>query len=273
MADLNKISNTIKATQGLDEIKRQVNDVKNSNLTDDEKNKALKSHDKMVKTTIIVTISIILLFIIICCVICNVVNDDLKVILCLITTVLGTISLIFFSIFQRKLFSDWQNAYEKVDYGFDGLTSDEINKLKPNDKEELLIRKYKKKSLIGALIYLLVLAIEFSIILNLEIAVLSPITIIITIIITVVWYVFEDDYQVSIHRIKSGYYKKSIGFICQKCKNEIKIDFEDLEKYNSLPKNKQGIRIISCSNCGNFVPLYNYDVTLKDYKGYLNKTK
>lgn len=144
---------------------------------------------------------------------------------------------------------------------------------KSNIKEELIIKKYKKKSLISGVIFLLALVIEFFIILRLKIAIYSPITIIITLIITGVWYVFEDTYQVEIHRIESGYYKKSFGFFCQKCKSEVKIDFEDLEKYNSLPRNKQGIRVINCHNCGNHVLLYNFDDALSDYKKYLDQTK
>ena len=227
----------------------------------------------MIKTTLIVTILTCLVATILCGIICNVVEGNLKIILCLIIAGLATIGLISFGLFGRKLFQDFQNAYEKVDNGFDGLTQDVINILKPNNKEELLIKKYKKKSLISGLLFLLAIGFLFTIILALDIEVYSPITIILALIITGIWYFFENTYNVEIHRIKSGYYKQSYDFICEKRKTKVTIKFDELEKYNSLPKNKDGIRVMNCHNCGNPVPFYNYDLTLKEYKKYLDEIK
>ena len=56
MNKLNKISTSINATRGLAEIEQQVNDIKNSNLIEIEKQKALKSHKQMFKTKLILTI-------------------------------------------------------------------------------------------------------------------------------------------------------------------------------------------------------------------------
>lgn len=273
MNKLNKISTSINATRGLAEIEQQVNDIKNSNLTEIEKQKALKSHKQMIKTTLIVTILTCLVATILCGIICNVVEGNLKIILCLIIAELATIGLISFGLFGRKLFQDFQNAYEKVDNGFDGLTQDVINILKPNNKEELLIKKYKKKMLFCGLLFLLAFGLLFIIISILDIEIYSPITIILALIITGIWYFFDDTYNVEIHRIKSGYYKQSYGFICEKCKTKVTIKFDELEKYNSLPKNKNGIRVMNCHNCGNPVPFYNYDLTLKEYKKYLDEIK
>lgn len=184
MNKLNKISTSINATRGLAEIEQQVNDIKNSNLTEIEKQKALKSHKQMIKTTLIVTILTCLVATILCGIICNVVEGNLKIILCLIIAGLATIGLISFGLFGRKLFQDFQNAYEKVDNGFDGLTQDVINILKPNNKEELLIKKYKKKMLFGGLLFLLAFGLLFIIISILDIEIYSPITIILALIIT-----------------------------------------------------------------------------------------
>ena len=273
MDKFNKIANGINTVNNLNEIKQQVETVKNSKLSEEEKNKALKSHNKMIKTSVAVTISIILLVSIICCVICNVIGGDLKIVLCLIVAGLGTIGLILFGIFGRKLFSDWNKAYEKASLEFDGLSEQYIDFLKLSNKEELLIKKYKKKSLLGGLIFLIVLGILITIIVNLKINIYSSTIIISLFIITGVWYVFEDTCQAEIHRIKSGYYKKSIDFICQNCKNEINIKFEEIDKYSSLPKNKDGIRVMPCPKCDNPVPLYNFDMTMQDYKKYLEKIK
>ena len=273
MNKFNKIVTGINTVNNLNEVKQQVATVENSKLSEEEKNKALKSHDKMIKTTVVVTISVILLVAIICGVICNVIDGDLKIILCLIVTGLEIIGLMLFGIFGRKLFSDWNKAYEKASLGFDGLSEQYIDFLKPNNKELLLIKQYKKKSLLWGLIFLIALGIVITIIVNLEIKIHSPIVIISLFIITGVWYVFEDTCQVKIHRIKSGYYKKSFGFICQNCKNEVKIKFEEIDKYSSLPKNKDGIRVMPCPKCNNLVPFYNFDMTMQDYKKYLEEIK
>lgn len=273
MDRFNKIATGINIVNNLSELKQQVATVEKSKLSEEEKNKALKSHDKMIKTSVVVTISVILLLAIICGVICNVIDGDLKITLCLIVVGLGTIGLILFGIFGRKLFPDWHKAYEKASLGFDGLSEQYVDFLKPNSKEELLIKKYKKKSLLGGLIFLIVLGIAITIIVNLKINVYSPVVIISLFIITGVWYVFEDTCQVKIHKIKSGYYKRSFGFICQNCKNEVKIKFEEIDKYSSLPKNKDGVRVMPCPKCNNPVPFYNFDTTMQDYKKYLEKIK
>ena len=273
MDRFNKIATGINTVNNLSELKQQVATVEKSKLSEEEKNKALKSHDKMIKTSVVVTISVSLLLAIICGVICNVIDGDLKITLCLIVVGLGTIGLILFGIFGRKLFPDWNKAYEKASLGFDGLSEQYVDFLKPNSKEELLIKKYKKKSLLGGLIFLIVLGIAITIIVNLKINIYSPVVIISLFIITGVWYVFEDTCQVQIHKIKSGYYKKSFGFICQNCKNEVKIKFEEIDKYSSLPKNKDGVRVMPCPKCNNSVPFYNFDTTMQDYKKYLENVK
>lgn len=61
MNKFNKITTTINATRGLAEMEQQVRDIKNSNLAEEEKQKALKSHNKMIKTTLVVIISVLLL--------------------------------------------------------------------------------------------------------------------------------------------------------------------------------------------------------------------
>ena len=122
MDRFNKIATGINIVNNLSELKQQVATVEKSKLSEEEKNKALKSHDKMIKTSVVVTISVILFLAIICGVICNVIDGDLKITLCLIVVGLGTIGLILFGIFGRKLFPDWHKAYEKASLGFDGLS-------------------------------------------------------------------------------------------------------------------------------------------------------
>lgn len=274
MDKFNKIATTINATHGLHEMEQQVSDVKNSNLTEEEKNKALKSHKKMVKTIVWVVIGLVVAMGIFMTIGFSI-SSEMGVIFGVISMVAMIIILISFLIIikKKKLFSDWQNAYEKVDNGFDGLSESEINQLKPQVNEEKLIKFYRKQSLKYGIIFLIALAIEFTILLGIGVSVYSPITIIITIIITIVWYIKEDTCQVEIHRIESGYYKKSFGFLCRNCKTEVKIKFQEIEKYNLLPKDKNGIRIMKCPKCGNDVPFFNFDTALEDYKKYLENIK
>ncbi len=154
-----------------------------------------------------------------------------------------------------------------------GLTAEQINQLSPNKLEEDLVKSYKKKNLKCGLMFLLFLAIEFSIILKLGIPITSPITIILTLVITIIWYIKQDTYTVEIHRIESGYYKKDFGFICSKCKTEVKIKFEDIEKYNNLPRDENGIRVMNCPNCNTPVPFCDFDIILKEYQNYKKAIK
>ena len=270
MDKFNKIATTINATKGMHEVEQQIRDVKNSNLTEEEKQKALKSHNKMVKTVVWVVV-ILTICMGIFMTIGFSISGEMGAIFGAISMVVMSAVLITFLIItkKKKSFPDWMNAYEKVDLGFDGLSEEEVNKLKPQANEEKIIKYYKKQSWEYGIIFLIAIAIELSILLGIGIPVYSPITIIITIVITIVWYIKEDTCQVEIHRIKSGYYKKSFGFLCQKCKTEVKIKFEEIDKYNSLPKNESGIRVMSCPTCNNPVPFYNFDLKLKDYKKYL----
>lgn len=274
MDKFNKVATTINATRGLHEMEQQIRDVKNSNLTEEEKNKALKSHNKMVKTVVWFIIGLVVAMGIFMTIGFSI-SGEMGAIFGAISMVAMTIILIAFLIIvkKKKLFSDWQNAYEKVDNGFDGLSESEVNKLKPQVNEEKVIKYYRKQSWKYGIIFLIVLAIEFTILLGIGIPVYSPITIIITIVITIVWYIKEDTCQVEIHRIKSGYYKKDFGYLCQNCRTEVKIKFEELDKYNSLPRNKDGIRVMQCPKCNNPVPFYNFDIKMQDYKKYLEQIK
>ena len=274
MNKFNKIITTVNATRGLHEMEQQVRDVNNSKLTEEEKQKALKSHNKMVKAVFLIVI-ILTICIGIFMTIGFSIGGVMAAIFGMISMIVMVTVLIVFAIFikKKRLFSDWVNTYEKVDLGFDGLSESEINQLKPQVNEEKVIKYYRKQSWKYGIIFLIALGIEFSIILGIGIPIYSPITIIITIVIAIFWYIKEDTCQVEIHRIKSGYYKKDFGFICQNCKNEVKIKFEEIDKYDNLPRNENGIRFMACSKCNNPVPFYNFDTIKQEYKKYLEKIK
>lgn len=169
------------------------------------------------------------------------------------------------------MFPEWAKYYKLVDKGFDGLSTDQIASLKPNNIELNLLKKYKAKEALASIIFLLILAIEFFVVIKIGLPIYHPITIIITVIITVAWYVIQDNYRVETHRIESGYYKKGFSYICQNCKTEFKMEFKDINKYNTIEKNKNGIRTVNCPNCNSPILLYNFDIIFKDYQNHMNK--
>lgn len=142
-----------------------------------------------------------------------------------------------------------------------------------SESNQKLYKKYRNKSIIYSLLLVLciILTIYFCIKLNLNSH--SFIVVGIIIIYVIVFYILIDNCDVEMHRIKTGYYGNSFGFFCQKCGSEVNINFEELEKYDSLPKNEDGIRVMNCQKCGNPVLLYNFDNALEDYKKHLEKTK
>lgn len=248
------------------------NDVEKSNLTVKQKQEAIQENKKVMTTTVLVVVITALLLwtpFIFCY------SKDIKIAYTLYFVSMGVfvIFVVIYALCIKSIFPKWNMYRELIDKGFDGLTEDEINKLKPDDKEKQLIKEYHKKDVIAGLIFLASLIVEFTIIIKLGIAILSPITSIITLIITAIWYIKMDTYKVEIHRIESGYYKRSFGFICKKCRNKVKINFSEIEKYKDLPKNQSGIKVMKCLNCNNDVEFLNFDLELKDYKDYLDKIR
>lgn len=246
--------------------------MKHSNLTEEEKNKALKSHNKMVKTTILITVLVVIVMAILMFIGLSI-GGEIGVIISVASMALAVIVIVLFTTLRKKLFPDWVKYYDIVDRGFDGLSEQEISQLKPNDREKKIIKKYKKKLFVNSVMLIIAFVIEFTIILNLKISIYSPITLIITIIIAIVWYVIDNSYRVKVHRIESGSYKSGFEYVCQNCNGKVKIEFENIDKYNSLPKDENGIRVIQCPYCNNLISLYGFDDNYNDYKKYLEQIK
>ncbi len=271
MSDLNRKARSI--VRHIKKLEKQIEKIENSNLSAKEKEKALRSLKKMLITTTIAVVAVSL-FLVIAVLIFISIGGNTGVIFLVISMTVAIALLIGYALIARKmLFKDFLMYYNKVDNGFDGLNEQEINRLKPNNKEKALIKKYKAKSVLYTFMLLLVLGIEFFIILKLELPLDSPIIYIITIIIIFIWFGYEDKCRVEIHRIKSGRYKRNFGFRCKNCKTTMLIEFSEIEKYIDAPTNEYGIKVIPCQNCNHLIPLYNLDVFYDDYKKYLEKTK
>lgn len=148
-----------------------------------------------------------------------------------------------------------------------------INIKNLSEAKQKLYKKCRNKNIVYSLLLVLCIVLTIYFVIKFNLNPHSWLIIGIIIVYVLVFYILIDNCDVEMHRIKSGYYEKSFGFLCQKCKSEVKINFEDLEKYNSLPRNEQGIRVMNCHNCGNPVPFYNFDNALEDYKKYLEQTK
>ncbi len=271
MSDLHRSARSV--IRRTKKLKKQIEAIENSDLSAEEKEKALKSLKKMLITTTIVVVAVALLLA--GAVLMGIsIGGNNGVIVLTVSMVAAIALLIGYALFARKmLFKDFQMYYNMVDNGFDGLNKQEIDRLKPNQKEKELIKKYKVKSLLYTFIFLLLLGIWFYAILRLELPLTSPIIYIITIIVIFIWVGFEDKCRVEIHRIKSGHYKRNLAFRCKNCKTTMLIEFSEIEKYIDTPKNKHGIRVTPCKNCNNLIPLYNLEAAYDDYKKYSKQTK
>ena len=64
MHKVNKIATTINATHGLSEMEQQVREFEQSNLPEEEKNRTLKFHNKMIKTTNFVFFKLVVFFVV-----------------------------------------------------------------------------------------------------------------------------------------------------------------------------------------------------------------
>ncbi len=269
MSDLNRKSKS--AARNVKKIKNKIEAIKNSDLSAEEKQKALKSFKKMVVTTTIVGV-VVALLLAAAVLIGLAIGGDKGVIFLTVSMVVAIGLLIGYALLAKAmLFKDFQMYYDIVDNGFDGLDEQEIKKLKPNSREKALIKKYKAKSILSVFVLLLVLGIEFYIIMKLELPLDSPILYIITIIIIFIWVGYEDKCRAEIHRIKSGRYKRNFGFRCKNCKATMLIEFSEIEKYMDAPTNEYGIRVAPCHNCNNLIPLYDLEVYYDDYKKHLEQ--
>ncbi len=269
MSKLDKIVNGIRATQGLYELKQQAKSIKDSNLSDSEKQKALEAQNKMVKCVFLVVVGVLLLVGFACAVVSSMLEEELRIIVCLGIVVIGAIGLILFALNKRKIFGDWYASYDKVDNGWDKLSSEEVDKLKPNNDDQKVIKYWKRKRCIFVLLFFTVIAIVIWIACTLNIHNKSIILIAAITIPTIFWYIKDDECNAEIHRLESGYYKKNIPVTCLHCKQEANIKFEELEEYDSLPRDKHGIRLTNCYNCGKDLPLYHFELYLEDYKRYI----
>ncbi len=267
------VNSVTKNARRAKKLRNKIEAIKNSNLTVEEKEKALNCFKKMLVTTTIVVV-VIALLLVVAVVMMLFIGGDAGVIFLLLSMAGAVVLLIVYALIARNvMFKDFRIYYDMVDHGFDGLDEHEINKLKPNQSEEALIKKYKAKSFVYTLILALVLGIEFYILGKFELPLDSPVLYIITLVIFFVWYGFYDTCKVEIHRLESGYYKKSYGFRCKKCGTEVFIEFSEIEKYLDAPTNENGIRVIPCQTCNHLVPFYSFDEAYESYKKYVELTK
>lgn len=148
-----------------------------------------------------------------------------------------------------------------------------VNVKNLSESKQKLYKRYRNKNIIYSLLLVLCIVLTIYFCIKFDLNTHSWLVIGIIIIYVLIFYILIDNCDVEMHRIKSGYYEKSFGFFCQKCGSEVKINYAELEKYNSLPRNESGIRVMNCYNCGNPVPFYNFDNALEDYKKYLKQLK
>jgi len=139
--------------------------------------------------------------------------------------------------------------------------------------DKRLYKKYRNRNILFGFLFVGCIALIYYIFINFNLNVYSWLGIGIIFICVLIFYILINNCSVKMDRIKKGYYKKSLRYFCDKCNGKVEIQFKDIEKFNFLPKNKNGIRFMQCPHCDNNVLLYNFDATLADYKKYLSQTQ
>jgi len=269
---MNNINNIILLTSAANKyksIKEQIKAVMESNLTQKEKESALNSHNKFIKTTFIYIIVLTLIFGITFGYTFYINNLLISIILMIIYLIL----ILLYIPISKLIFKDWYHYLSLVSLGFDGKTEEEIDKLKPDSIDLKMIKSYEIKLIfiniltlvcIASLIYICVISNKFNI--------LSPIFIILTIIVVVIYIMEEDDCKVEIKRLNDGFYKTNVAYLCNTCRSRVEVSYNDLK--NSELKN--GKRIVKCKECMEDVYISNdelitYEKYLKKREKYENK--
>ncbi len=122
MKNFEKIVNTSATIQRMGEINEQEKEIKNSNLTDEQKTRALISEKKMIKTTIIFVL-IVCLFMGISMIYGLEKGTDEGLLISGIGFIVSVVVLIIYALSIKKLFPDWAKYYNLVDKGFDRVNS------------------------------------------------------------------------------------------------------------------------------------------------------
>ena len=263
-------------TQNIQEDKMAtLQQVLDSKLTEEEKTNALETYQKFTKNLKIFFWCWIVIFIllIIPSVVLLLQGKDIGISLTVNVTVGGIIILIAYPLTRRKKkkYANWFEASHKVDVKFDGLDQMTLQYLKPHKTEQLLIKKYKKKFYRSFLNYIPIIVLDYLIISNLNIEKFATIFAIVNIILILFCSITSDDCRREIHRLSIGYYKRDFEHICPACNNPVRIMFQDMENYEDLPRDENNYRLMTCENCGNRVPLSNFERNRDDYKKYLEE--
>ena len=252
--------------------------VMDSKLTETEKANASETYQKLTKNlkiffwcwmvmTILLLISSAILYGL---------GNDIGLILMVFVMFGSIIILIAYPLTRRKKkkYANWYKACYKVDVRFDGLNQMTLEYLKPHKAEQILIKKYKKKFYKSFLIYIPIIVLDYIIIANF----LNPekhltIFVFINVVLFFAISMIPDECRREIHRLSVGYYKRDFEHICAGCNKPVKIMFQDMENYEDLPRDENNCRLIACENCGNRVPLSDFERNRDDYKRYLEELK
>ncbi len=116
MSDFNGYTSGRSTARGVRQLQKQIQTIKNSNLSQEEKEKALKIHRKMLITTIIVVVLITLLLAI--AVLTGLfIGGDAGMIFLVISMVVAMVLLLVYAIIARNIFKDFSTYYAKAKNG------------------------------------------------------------------------------------------------------------------------------------------------------------
>lgn len=270
MGKFNDFVNAVNVVKGASDIKDNIQIIKESNLTEEEKQKALSSHKKMMGVTLAVVLII--------CIGAGIITAisfmhslELGILVVSIAIPIVVIVIIFYAVTGRNKFSDYRQSQDKIAYDFDGLTEEEMASLGSNDKEKKLIVKNYIVSAFWTIIMLAVIIIAVAVVPRSGNKFLIVVGFIIAIIIAFICLAKDESCGVEITRLKSGYYRKGAKFTCNDCKKEIRINFEKFPEYDLLPRNEINARVMQCPYCNGKVVLLAYDNYYKQYKKYMKE--
>lgn len=269
MGKFNSFVNAVNVVKGTSDAKDSIETIKDSNLTAEEKQKAISSHKKSLGMSLVVVL-IVCIGAGIATAVSFMHSLELGILIASIALPVVVVVLVIYFVVGRNK-SDYRKYSDKIAYDFVGLTDEEIANLGPNDKEKKLIVKNYIASVFWAIIMLASILVAVAVVPRFGNKALTTVAIIIAIIVAFICLVKDEGCAVEISRLKSGFYKRGAKFICNDCKKEVRISFERFPEFDSLPRNEIGARVMQCPYCNGRIVLLGYDNYYKQYQDYLKE--
>ena len=225
--NLNKTTTAMNAAEGLRTINGNIKKIKRSNLDEEFKNKAIKEANKMNKSIFILTISstlFILLFVLLYYFFCikSGISDTNSLLITLSSTfALFIFFIIFIFVYFKKITSNYRKAVQYIEYNWDSLSEEEIEKLLPNENDNKIIKKINRLYWKWAIIWIAMM-VSYILLLGIDLEYgINVFLFILLIILSMPYYIKIDNIEETRRFLKSGAYKRM--YLCKKCGMKISV--------------------------------------------------